>query len=145
MKKIIRRTRAERAGTDGGFTLIELLVVVVIIGVLVAIAIPLYSNYREGAEKKSAQSDVRGAVPAIEQCYVDNGYTYPDDEASAAAGEAVVLTCGDGEQRLNVSAGNILTYDVTGSTYTVAVANSNTDTVFTYDSTTGQVVEAAIP
>jgi type IV pilus assembly protein PilA len=62
---------------DDGFTLIELLVVVVIIGVLVAIAVPVYLNYRQGAADKSAQSDVRGAISTVEQWYTDNSNTYP--------------------------------------------------------------------
>src|SRR3982751_2866350 len=76
MQDIIARLRAKKQ--DEGFTLIELLVVVVIIGVLVAIAVPVYLNYRQGAADKSAQSDVRGAVSAIEQWYSDNGNTPPD-------------------------------------------------------------------
>jgi type IV pilus assembly protein PilA len=75
MHDIINRLRAKKG--DEGFTLIELLVVVVIIGVLVAIAVPVYLNYRKGAADKSAQSDVRGAVSAVEQFYTDNGNTYP--------------------------------------------------------------------
>src|SRR4029453_14424620 len=76
MHETINRLRAKKG--DEGFTLIELLVVVVIIGVLVAIAVPVYLNYRKGAADKSAQSDVRGAVSAVEQFYTDNGNTYPD-------------------------------------------------------------------
>ena len=65
---------------DDGFTLIELLVVVVIIGVLVAIAVPVYLNYRQGAADKSAQSDVRGAVSAVEQWYTDKRQPVPDPD-----------------------------------------------------------------
>src|SRR3954463_4422036 len=75
MHDIINRLRAKRE--DEGFTLIELLVVVVIIGVLVAIAVPVYLNYRKGAADKSAQSDVRGGVSAVEQFYADYSL-YPD-------------------------------------------------------------------
>ncbi len=75
MHDIINRLRAKKE--DEGFTLIELLVVVVIIGVLVAIAVPVYLNYRQGAADKSAQSDLRGAISAIEQFYTDNGNSYP--------------------------------------------------------------------
>ena len=50
--------------------------VVVIIGILIAIAIPLYLNYQKGANDKSAQSDVRDAVSTLEQCNSDNG-NYP--------------------------------------------------------------------
>jgi type IV pilus assembly protein PilA len=75
MQDTIKRLRDKK--DDEGFTLIELLVVVVIIGVLVAIAVPVYLNYRQGAADKSAQSDVRGAISAIEQYYTDNGNAYP--------------------------------------------------------------------
>jgi type IV pilus assembly protein PilA len=75
MQDMIKRLRAKK--DEEGFTLIELLVVVVIIGVLVAIAVPVYLNYRQGAADKSAQSDVRGAISAVEQWYTDNNNTYP--------------------------------------------------------------------
>jgi len=87
MQDTIKRLREKK--DDEGFTLIELLVVVVIIGVLVAIAVPVYLNYRQGAADKSAQSDVRGAISAVEQFYTSNGNAYP---AAAAAGDASVST-----------------------------------------------------
>jgi len=93
MHQIMNKLRTRKA--DEGFTLIELLVVVVIIGVLVAIAVPVYLNYRKGAADKSAQSDVRGAVSAVEQFYTDNGNTYPDTingDNSGGTGSTAALT-----------------------------------------------------
>ena len=86
MRDIINTPLAKK--DDEGFTLIELLVVVVIIGVLVAIAVPVYLNYREGAADKSAQSDVRGAISAMEQYYTNNSNVYPADVA-ATSGSAI--------------------------------------------------------
>ncbi|MEV6847199.1 prepilin-type N-terminal cleavage/methylation domain-containing protein [Actinoplanes sp. NPDC051411] len=90
MHDIISRLRAKKG--DEGFTLIELLVVVVIIGVLVAIAVPVYLNYRKGAADKSAQSDVRGAVSTIEQFYTDNGNTYPNGTSCTKVAVSFQLT-----------------------------------------------------
>ena len=72
MHNRLAELREKRENGETGFTLIELLVVVVIIGILIAIAIPLYLNYKKGAADKSAQSDLRDAVNVLEQCNTDN-------------------------------------------------------------------------
>ncbi|MFC4058210.1 prepilin-type N-terminal cleavage/methylation domain-containing protein [Planomonospora corallina] len=143
MKAALQRLQ-KRAHGDRGFTLIELLVVVVIIGVLVAIAIPVYMNYTKGAADKSAQSDVRSAITAVESYYTMNGNKYPDSATNQDKGFS--LGTGAATQQVAVSEGTTLTYvkDTGTNTYRICAKNgSGTGAVYQYDSAKGGAVKAA--
>jgi type IV pilus assembly protein PilA len=146
LHEVIARLRSAKKN-DEGFTLIELLVVVVIIGVLVAIAVPVYLNYRQGAADKAAQSDVRGAISAVEQFYTTNSNSYPVDTDSSSASNGkinlpvIVGSTGGQAGSITISDGTTLTLNVDAATDTYLICawneGGNNNKWFRYDSAAG--------
>lgn len=153
MHEVINRLRTKK--NDEGFTLIELLVVVVIIGVLVAIAVPVYLNYRKGAADKSAQSDVRGAVSAVEQFYTDNGNKLPAATKGTNGGSSAVTSLslsltGSGvtPQTINLSDKTQLGFVPNAAAGTYLLCGNNTGGSgkwYVYNSAVGGSVQGTTP
>src|SRR6478735_119241 len=125
---------------DEGFTLIELLVVIIIIGILAAIAIPVFLNQRKKATEASVKSDLRTVANEMETYYTDN-QSYPTIAVVTAGGSAVVggttVTLSKKNQVSTVSA-------PTGGKYCLKGLNlDDTATVWYYNSAGGGVTKTA--
>ena len=129
MNTLWNRARERRDG-DQGFTLVELLVVIVIIGILVAIAIPVFLNQREKGWASAAQSDLRNAAPIAETFFADNG-TYTGLSTADMNNTVDVLLAIDAA-------------DATDTGYCISATHDKIDgTTWSLNSADGTVVEAA--
>jgi len=133
------RIRKSMEDKDEGFTLIELLVVIIIIGILAAIAIPVFLNQRKKAVEASLKSDLRTTANEMETYYVDTS-AYP---VPTQSGNTLTV----GTDTVTLTKGNTVSVTLNGSggtgSYCIKASSTNSSpTTLYYDNTQGGLLAA---
>jgi type IV pilus assembly protein PilA len=131
---MLARIRKAMEEKDEGFTLIELLVVIIIIGILAAIAIPVYLNQRNKGYDAAAKSDAK-ALANLQEAHLTDNSAYADVDATSGTPTGITdFKPTDGVKTMATAV---------GSTGFCIVSESKSGKYFMYDSGAGGLNKTA--
>jgi type IV pilus assembly protein PilA len=143
---MLNKLKEMRESREEGFTLIELLVVIVIIGVLAAIALPIFLNQQKAAAAAAVKSDVRNAVTAVATALVKSPTL--TDTAAGVGPLTAAVTASPKSDNVTLSTGaTVTTAGVVAGTakwdsYVVkGVTSADTTFWYAFDSTSGKYTQ----
>ena len=129
MKSNQFKSYLERVNGEEGFTLIELMVVVLIIGILMAIAIPTFLGAQKSAQDRSAQSDLRNLLTSEVSYYTQNQY-YADPTDLATQDPSYASKLGGTTPAISVAAPSGETLSSAGATTVCLSETSQSGTIW---------------
>ena len=118
--------RLTDANAEAGFSLIELLVTMLIIGILAAIALPLFMNQTDKAGDAQAKETAHSALVAMETCAIDNDGRYDESACDLAGMHAI-------EPSLPEAEGGPLKVFPEGNGYKIDVTSKATENIFSIE------------